>query len=58
MTRFKESFIKIITEMANANLHKRHPDLSIREWEVQEVLEAIDLFLLETEKEVKNEVKV
>ena len=49
-----EDIVTAITKIGNARLHKRHPDISIQEWQTKEVLEALALLQLEWENVRKN----
>ena len=40
----EDVFVEAITLIANARLQKRHPDMTIKEWQTREVLEALSLF--------------
>ena len=51
---FNEVDIKVITEIANANLRKKYHDLSIKEWQTREILEAVDLYLEKEENEKRD----
>ncbi len=42
--------VEAITQIANTRLHKRHPDLVIKEWQTKEILEALELFNQELEQ--------
>ncbi len=48
--------IEAITQIANARLHKKHPDITIQEWQTKEILEALILFTQEYEKEGKDDI--
>jgi len=49
--KYKDLFIKPITEIANANLRKKYHSVSIKEWQTREILEAVDLYLEKEENE-------
>lgn len=51
MTDFKDSFIKAVTEVANTNLHARHPDINIQVWQTEEILVALHRVLEEYKEE-------
>lgn len=53
MTDFKDSFIKAVTEVANTNLHTRHPDINVKEWQTEEILVALHMVLEEYKEEEK-----
>tara|TARA_Y100000310_G_scaffold144390_1_gene143666 strand:- start:31488 stop:31658 length:171 start_codon:yes stop_codon:yes gene_type:complete len=47
-----EALVKGITQIANYNLHKKHVELNIKEWQTEKVLEALELFKEEWDKTI------
>ncbi len=45
-----QNLIEAITQIANARIHKRHPDITIKDWQTKEILEALILFSQEYER--------
>jgi len=52
--KYKDLFIKPITEIANANLRKKYHSISIKEWQTREILEAVDLYLEKEENDKRD----
>lgn len=52
MTDFKDSFIKAVTEVANTSLRAKYPDMSVKEWQTEEILVTLHMVLEEYEKRV------